>query len=61
MALLSDTKPHYPKLSNGKIAKAIYWTMLENEALLQNVLKKSTEQSVLIVTTFDQVMHDKRF
>ena len=50
------TKPYYTKLPNGELANAIYWTMLENKALPWNILKK---QSVLIVTTFDQVMHDK--
>jgi len=35
------TKPHYPKLTNGKKANAMYWT----KALLWNILKKFSELS----------------
>jgi len=59
--VIQVTKPYYPKLPNGKIAKEIYWTMVKNKALPTNFLKKSIEQSILIVTTYNQVMHDKRF
>jgi len=51
------TIPFYPKLGNGKLAKEIYWTVV----LPTKLTKSPIKQSMVIVTTYDQVQHDERF
>jgi len=53
------TKPYYPKLKNGKIAKEMYWTVVGS--LPPKVTKAPIKQSLVIITTYDQVQHDVRF
>ncbi len=53
------TKPYYPKLKTGKIAKEIYWSVVGS--VLPEVFEGPFQQSLVIVTTYDQVQHDTRF
>jgi len=53
------TKPYYPKLKTGKIAKEMYWTVVGS--LPPEVSKEPIQQSLVIVTTYNQVKHDARY
>ncbi len=53
------TKPYYPKLKTGKIRKEIYWTVVGS--VLPEVFEGPIQQSLVIVTMYDQVQHDARF
>jgi len=57
--VLHVTKPYYPKLKSGKIAKEIYWFMVG--CVPRQVFEGPFQESVVIVTTYDQVQHDTRF
>ena len=57
--ILHVSKPFYPKLKNGKIAKEIYWSMVGS--VPQQVFQGPFKKSLVIVTTYDQVQHDTRF
>jgi len=52
-------KPYYPKFGNGMIAKEMYWTVVGE--LPWKLTKSLIKQSMVIVTTYDQVQHDVRF
>jgi len=52
-------KLYYPKLKTGKIAKEIYWSVVGS--VLPEVFEGPFQQSLVIVTTYDQVQHDARF
>jgi len=53
------TKPYYPKYRNGKKGKEIYWTVVGE--LSSELTGSLIEQSMVIVTTYNQVQHDERF
>jgi len=53
------TKLYYPKLKTGKIAKEIYWTVVGS--VLPEVSEGPIQQSIVIVTMYDQVQHHARF
>jgi len=53
MVILHVTKPYYPKLKTGKIAKEIYWSMVGS--VPPQVFEGPLQESVVIVTTYDQV------
>ena len=57
--ILHVSKPFYPKMKNGKIAKEIYWSMVGS--VPQQVFQGPFKKSLVIVTTYDQVQHDTRF
>ena len=57
--ILHVTKPYYPILKSGKFAKEIYWSIIGS--ISPQVFKEPFQQSVVIVTTYDQVQHDRRF
>jgi len=52
-------KLYYPKVKNGKIAKGMYWTVVGS--LPPNITKAPIKQSIVIITTYNQVQHDVRF
>jgi len=55
------TKLYGLKLGNGKLAKEIYWTVVGKEVLPTKLTRSLIKQSMVIVTTYDQVQHDERF